>query len=48
MLYYFMKSRSTTEMQKKKKKGAVCGEGVVTEQICQKWCAKYCWRFLTG
>ena len=25
-----------------KKKCAVCGEGAVTEQTCQKWFAKYC------
>ena len=35
-----MKSKSTTEMQKKM--CSVCGEGAVTEQTCQKWFAKYC------
>ena len=37
MLYYFKKGKNMTEMQKKKKKiCAVFGEGVVTNQTCQK------------
>ena len=36
MLYYFKKGRNTTEMQKRKKDFAVCGEGTVTDQTCQK------------
>ena len=34
MLYYFNKSKNTTEIQKKKI-CAVYGEGVVTDQMCQ-------------
>ena len=40
MLYYFMKWKNATEMQKKKI-CAVYGEGVVTNQTCQKWFAKF-------
>ena len=39
MLYYFKKSKNATETQKKI--GAVYGEGSVTDQICQKWFAKF-------
>ena len=35
MLYYFKKGKNATEMQKKI--CAVYGEGVVTDQTCQKW-----------
>ena len=35
MFYYFKKGKNTTEMQKKKKIGAVCGEGAVTDQTCR-------------
>ena len=31
MLYYFKKGKNTTEMQKKEKICAVCGEGAVTD-----------------
>ena len=31
VLYYFNKGKNATEMQKKKKIGAVCGEGAVTD-----------------
>ena len=40
MLYYFKKGKNATEMQKKK----VCvvyGQGTVTDQMCQKWFAKF-------
>ena len=40
MLYYFKKGKNTTETQKKI--CAVYGEGVVTDQTCQKWFAKFC------
>ena len=40
MLYYFKKGKDATEM-KKKKICAVCGEGAVTDQTCQKWFAKF-------
>ena len=39
MLYYFNKGKNATEMQKK-----ICaayGKGAVTDQICQKWFAKF-------
>ena len=39
MLYYFKKGKKVTEMQKKI--CAVYGEGDVTNQICQKWFAKF-------
>ena len=39
MLYYFKKGKNATEMQKKK--FAVCGEGSVTDRMCQKWFAKF-------
>ena len=42
MPYYFKKGKSTTGMQKKKKICAVCGEGAVTDQMCQKWFVKFC------
>ena len=41
MLYYFKKGKNATEMQKKKKICAVYGEGTVTDQMCQKWFAKF-------
>ena len=40
MLYYFKIGKNTTEMQKKK----ICtvyGEGAVTDQMFQKWFAKF-------
>ena len=40
MLYHFKKGKNTTEMQKKI--CAVYGEGAVTDQMCQKWFAKFC------
>ena len=39
MLYYFKKGKSTTETHKED--CAVCGEGAVTDQTCQKWFAKF-------
>ena len=33
VLYYFRKGKNTTEMQKKKKICAVCGEGAVTDRM---------------
>ena len=39
MLYYFMKGKNTTVMQKKI--CAVYGEGAVTNQTCQKWFGKF-------
>ena len=42
VLYYFKKGKNTTETQKKI--CAVCGEGAVTDQICQKLFAKFCAR----
>ena len=46
MLYYFKKCENTTEMQKKKI-CAVYGEGAVTDQMCQKWFAKFSVRALS-
>ena len=40
MLYYFKKSKSTTETHKKKI-CAVYREGAVTDQMCQKWFVKF-------
>ena len=39
MLYYFKKCKNTTKMQKTI--CAVFGEGAVTDQMCQKWFAKF-------
>ena len=39
MLYHFKKGTNATEMQKMF--CAVCGEGAVTDQTCQKWFAKF-------
>ena len=39
MLYHFKKSKSTVEMQKQI--CAVYREGVVTDQTCQTWFAKF-------
>ena len=39
MLYYFKKSKNTTEMQKKI--CAVYGEGAVTDGMGQRWFAKF-------
>ena len=39
-LYYFKKGKNTTEMSEKI--CAVCGEGAVTDRMCQKWFAKFC------
>ena len=39
MLYYFKKGRNATEMQQKT--SAVCREGAVTDQPCQKWFANF-------
>ena len=39
-LYYFKKGEKVTEMQKKI--CAVCGEGAVTDRMCQKWFDKFC------
>ena len=40
MLYYFNKGKNAAETQKKIR--AVCGEGAVTDQMCQKWFVKFC------
>ena len=40
MLYYFNKGKNATETQKKR--FVVYGEGAVTDQMCQKWFAKFC------
>ena len=39
MLYYFKKGKNATETLKKM--CAVCGEGAVTDQMCQKWFVKF-------
>ena len=39
MFYYFKKGKTATETQRKM--CAVCGEGAVTDQTCQKWFAKF-------
>ena len=39
MLYYLKKGKKAPEAQKI---CAVCGEGAVTNQACQKWFAKFC------
>ena len=39
MLYYFKKGKNATEM--KKQICPVYGEGAVTNQMCQKWFAKF-------
>ena len=39
MLYYFKKGKNTAETQRKI--CAVYGEGAVTDQMCQKWFAKF-------
>ena len=39
MLYYFKKGKNVTEAQKQFR--AVCGEGAVTDQMCQKWFVKF-------
>ena len=38
MLCYFKKGKNSTDTQKI---GAVCGEGAVTDQTCQKWSVKF-------
>ena len=40
MFYYFRKGKNTTETHKKKI-CAVYGEGAMTDQMCQKWFAKF-------
>ena len=39
MLYYFKKGKNATEKQEKI--CIVCGEGAVTDQMCQKWFVKF-------
>ena len=39
MPYHFKKGKNTTEMQQKI--CAACGEGAVTDQMCQKWFEKF-------
>ena len=41
MLYYFKKGKNTTETHTQKI-CAVCGEGAMTDQMCQKWFANFC------
>ena len=43
MPYYFKKGKNTTETHTQKI-CAVCGEGAMTDQMCQKWFAKFCAR----
>ena len=38
-LYYFKKGKNSTETQRKI--CAVYGEGAVTDQMCQKWFARF-------
>ena len=38
IVIYFKKGKNATET---KNICAVYGEGVVTDQMCQKWCAKF-------
>ena len=45
MLYFSKKGKNTSETQKKKIY-AVYGEGAVTDQMCQKWFAKFHTDFL--
>ena len=40
MLYYCKRSRKTTT-ETQKKMCSVCGEGAVTDQMCQKWFVKF-------
>ena len=40
MFYYLNKGKNATDMQKKI--CAVCGEGAVTDRMCQKWFVKLC------
>ena len=40
MLYYLKKGKTATETHTKKI-CAVCGEGAVTDQTCQKWFVKF-------
>ena len=42
MLFYFKKGKNATEKQEKI--CIVCGEGAVTDQMCQKWFVKFCAR----
>ena len=39
MLYYLKKGKNATEMPKNT--CAVCGEGAVTDWMCQKWFVKF-------
>ena len=39
--YYFKICKNSTEMQKKKRIWGVNGEGARTDQMCQKWFAKF-------
>ena len=39
VLYYIKKGKNTTKMQTKI--CAVCGEGAVTDPMCQKWFVKF-------
>ena len=39
MLYYFKKGKNAAETQKKI--CVLCGEGAVTDQMCQKWFVKF-------
>ena len=49
--YYFKRGKNGTEMHKKI--CAVCGEGAVTDGMCQKWFVSFmleivCWTMLHG
>ena len=39
MLYYFKKGKNAAETQKKI--CVLCGEGAVTDQMCQTWFVKF-------
>ena len=39
MICYFKKGKNATETQKKI--CSVCGEGAITDEMCQKWFVKF-------
>ena len=41
MPHYFKKGKNSTEMRNEKTICAVCGDGAVTDQTCQKWFVKF-------
>ena len=40
VLCFFISRKVKTQLKNKKKICAVCGEGAMTEQTCQKWFVK--------